>query len=171
MATGELLYGTSGALIYGASGTLLYSTSGGTRADSVCFDYALYTSGVLRETVTDCLDPSKLPIYYFTSGGSAQILPSLSPMYKTLTSSVFLYKDGQTTRPDIAPTGITVEIYQALPGSQGEGTLLDTITYQPTQASRTIGGVTYDGWFVSIPSAATLHATYGDFITRVSVEY
>ncbi len=170
MATGELLHGSSGALIYGASGTLLYSTAGGTRADSVCFDYALFSSGVQRETVTDCTDPSWLPMYYFTSGGSAQILPSLSPMYRTLSSSVFLYKSGQTTRPDIAPTGITVEIYQAT-SSQGEGTLLDTITYQPTQASRTIGGVTYDGWFVSIPSAATLHATYGDFITRVSVEY
>jgi hypothetical protein len=170
MAQGELLYGTSGALIYGTSGTLLYSTSGGTRADSVCFDYARYSSGVLRETVTDCLDQSELPIYYFTSDGSAQILPSLSPMYRTHTSSVFIYKDGQTTRPDIAPTGITVEIYQAT-SSQGEGTLLDTITYPPAQASRTIGGVTYNGWSVAIPSASTLHATYGDFRTKMTVNF
>ena len=169
MAQGELLYGTSGELIYGTSGTLLYSTSGGTRADSVCFDYARYTSGVLRETVTDCLDPSELPIYYWTSDGSAQIVPSLSPMYRTHTSSVFILKDGQTTRPDIAPTGITVEIYQAVPG--GLGPLLATIDYLPTQASRTIGGVTYDGWFVTIPSASTLHATYGDFTTRMTVNF
>lgn len=170
MAQGELLYGTSGALIYGTSGTLLYSTSGGTRADSVCFDYARYSSGVLRETVTDCLDQSELPIYYFTSDGSAQIVPSLSPMYRTHTSSVFIFKDGQTTRPDIAPMGITVEIYQAT-NTQGEGALLATITYQPTQASRTIGGVTYNGWFVAIPSASTLHATYGDFITRMTINF
>lgn len=169
MAQGELLYGTSGALIYGTSGTLLYATSGGTRADSVCFDYARYTSGVLRETVTDCLDPSELPIYYWTSDGSAQIVPSLSPMYRTHTSSVFIFKDGQTTRPDIAPTGITVEIYQQVSGSQGP--LLATLTYLPTQATRTIGGVAYDGWFVTIPSASTLHATYGDFTSRMTVNF
>lgn len=159
MAKGDLLYGTSGALIYGTSGKLLYS--GGTRADSVCFDYATYENGRLRETVTDCLDPNKLPIWYLKDS-------VVITLEKTLTSSVFLYKDGQTTRPDIAPTGITVEIYDAT--TQG-GALLDTITYLPTQASRTIGGVTYDGWFVTIPSASSLHATYGDFTTRVSVEY
>ena len=90
-------------------------------------------------------------------------------MYRTHTSSVFIFKDGQTTRPDIAPTGITVEIYQQVSGSQGP--LLDTITYQPTQATRTIGGVTYNGWSVAIPSAATLHAQYGDFRTRMTVNF
>lgn len=161
MATGELLHGSSGALIYGASGTLLYSTAGGTRADSVCFDYAVYNNGHLHETVTDCKDPDRLPIYYLKD--SVVII-----LEKTLTSSVFLYKDGQTTRPDIAPTGITVEIYDAT--TQG-GALLDTIPYLPTQASRTIGGDTYYGWFVTIPPAATLYAQYGDFTTRISVEY
>jgi hypothetical protein len=91
-------------------------------------------------------------------------------MYRTHTSSVFIFKDGQTTRPDITPTGITVEIYQAT-NTQGEGPLLATITYLPTQASRTIGGVAYDGWFVTIPSASTLHATYGDFTTRMTVNF
>lgn len=168
MAQGELLYGTSGALIYGTSGTLLYSVPI-TRADSVCFDYEFFYGGDLIDTVTDCLDPTELKTYYYTSDGSAQILPSASPLYQTLTSSVFLYKSGQTTRPDIAPTGITVEIYQQVSGSQGP--LLATLTYLPTQDSRTIGGVTYNGWSVAIPAAATLHATYGDFTTRVSVEY
>jgi hypothetical protein len=168
MAQGELLYGTSGALIYGTSWTLLYSVPI-TRADSVCFDYEFFYGGDLIDTVTDCLDPTELKTYYYTSDGSAQILPSASPLYQTLTSSVFLYKSGQTTRPDIAPTGITVEIYQQVSGSQGP--LLATLTYLPTQGSRTIGGVTYNGWSVAIPSAATLHATYGDFTTRVSVEY
>jgi hypothetical protein len=51
------------------------------------------------------------------------------------------------------------------------GPLLDTITYQPTQATRTIGGVTYDGWFVTIPSASTLHATYGDFRAKMTVNF
>ena len=169
MATGDLLYGSSDALIYGTSGKLLYSAPV-TRADSVCFDYAVFRHGVQRETVTDCLDPSALPIYYWTSDGSAQIVSVFSPWYKTHTSSVFIYKSGQTTRPDIAPTGITVEIYQAT-SSQGEGLLLATLTYLPTQDSRTIDGVTYYGWSVAIPSAATLHATYGDFTTRVSVDY
>ena len=168
MAQGELLYGTSGALIYGTYGTLLYSVPL-TRADSVCFDYDFFYGGDLIDTVTDCLDPTELPIYYLTSDGSAQILQSASPLYQTLTSSVFLYKDGQTTRPNIAPTGITVEIYQAIPG--GLGPLLDTITYPPTQATRTIGGVTYNGWSVAIPSAATLHATYGDFRTKMTVNF
>ncbi len=168
MATGDLLYGSSDALIYGTYGTLLYSVPL-TRADSVCFDYDFFYGGDLIDTVTDCLDPTELTSYYYTSNGSAQILPSASPMYQTLTSSVFLYKSGQTTRPNITPTGITVEIYQQVSGSQGP--LLDTITYQPTQASRTIGGVTYDGWFVTIPSASTLHATYGDFRTRMTVNF
>lgn len=168
MATGELLYGTSGALIYGTSGTLLYSVPI-TRADSVCFDYEFVYGGDIIDTGTDCLDPWMLDMSYATSDGSAQIAPYASPTYQSLTSSVFLFKSGQTARPDIAPTGITVEIYKNIPG--GGGPLLDTTTYPPTQASRTIGGVTYNGWSVAIPSAATLHATYGDFTTRVSVEY
>lgn len=168
MATGDLLYGSSGALIYGTYGTLLYSVPL-TRADSVCFDYDFFYGGDLIDTVTDDTDPTDLPIYYYTSDGSAQILPSASPLYQTLTSSVFLYKDGQTTRPNIAPTGITVEIYQQVSGSQGP--LLATLTYLPTQASRTIGGVTYNGWSVAIPSASTLHATYGDFTTRMTVNF